>query len=127
MKTTMKEVNREELFDLFKEKPYVQRKRVKDGKPMFDRYGDPIMVPGDGPEAVPVETRAALENNLARKDVDGMVVFENIQMDSSAFGRRTSMIYGSGCTYKKPEDCEGQHLNDLPSQRQYPQYLYRKE
>lgn len=127
MKTKLREVSRDELFDLFKEKPLVQRRRKKDGEPMVNSYGDPVMEWNGKPEEVPAETRAALESNLAREDVDGMIVFENLQMDSSAFGRRTAMIYGPGCTYKKPEDCEGQHLNDLPSQRQYPQYVYRKK
>jgi hypothetical protein len=64
---------------------------------------------------------------LDRDDVDGLISFENQQMDSSSFGVRTQVAYGPGCTYKKPEDVEGKWLNDLPSQRQYPVSYAEKE
>ena len=49
-----------------------------------------------------------------------MVVFECGQMDSSSHGRRTVMAVGPGKTYETLKDIEGKHLNDLPSQREYP-------
>jgi len=57
----------------------------------------------------------------------GMVVFENQQMDSSRFGERTAVIVGPECTYKTVQECEGRHLHDLPSQRQYATYYTEKE
>lgn len=49
-----------------------------------------------------------------------VVCFENKQMDSSQFGARSALVIGEGRTYTTLESVEGQHLNDLPSQRQYP-------
>lgn len=49
-----------------------------------------------------------------------IVLFENLDMSSSSLGKRTALCVGPSCTFKSPEDCEGKHLNDLPSQRQYP-------
>jgi hypothetical protein len=61
-----------------------------------------------------------------RKDVDGAVLFENIQLDSSNLGKRTACIYGPGCTYETLEKISQGWLNDLPSQRQYPVAYVRK-
>jgi hypothetical protein len=55
-----------------------------------------------------------------RYDATYIVVFENHNFDSSAFGARTAMTVGPNNTYKSPAECEGKWLNDLPSQRQYP-------
>ena len=63
---------------------------------------------------------------LNRDDVDGCVHFINMQMDSSAHGSKSSLIYGPGCTRKTLEECLEGHLHDLPSQRQYPTMFYRK-
>lgn len=49
-----------------------------------------------------------------------LVLFENQQMDSSNFGNRTCLCVGPNNTYKTVEDVKSSHLNDLPSQRQYP-------
>lgn len=57
---------------------------------------------------------------IIRYDAKGVIIFENQNFSSHEFGRRTAVIYGPKCTYKTPEDAEGQWLNDLPSQRQYP-------
>jgi hypothetical protein len=63
----------------------------------------------------------AVEEALRRKpDAIGVVLFENQTMDSSSRGAMTAMVIGPTNTYKSAEDCEGKHLNDLPSQRQYP-------
>ena len=49
-----------------------------------------------------------------------VVLFENILMDSSAFGSRTAMVVGPHRTYRTLEDAYATHLGDLPSQRKYP-------
>ena len=49
-----------------------------------------------------------------------IVCFENQQMDSTQFGARTAMPVGPRNSFKNVEDVKGKHLNDLPSQRQYP-------
>ena len=57
-----------------------------------------------------------------------VIKFQNQQMDSSAFGSTSYMKVGVGCTYEGVEDVEPlQHLNDLPSQRQYPVAFCRHE
>lgn len=52
-----------------------------------------------------------------RADVNGVVMFENMQMDSSLCGQRHFMIYGPGCTYK---DVPTGHLGDVPSRFAWP-------
>jgi hypothetical protein len=52
-------------------------------------------------------------------DSIGVVVFENLQMDSSGYGFRKFMAIGPGRTYQTVESCEGKWLDDLPSQRLY--------
>lgn len=73
------------------------------------------------------EVRPKIIEMLARDDVDGAICFENILIGSSRCGERSSVIYGPGCTYKTTDDVKGEHLNDLPSERQYPRYLYSKD
>ena len=63
---------------------------------------------------------SAIRQAAARCHASHLVAFENLMMDSSALGQRTVLCVGPGCTYESPEECEGHHLNDLPSQRQYP-------
>jgi len=67
-----------------------------------------------------------LEDKMVGSHVEGMIVFENIQMDSSAFGDRSAVIYGPSCTLKSPADVDGKWLGDLPSQRKYPVYFVPK-
>lgn len=71
----------------------------------------------------------AFEEALKRKpDAIGIVLFENRMMDSSNMGAMTAMIIGPTNTYKTVEECEGKHLNDMPSQRQHPvAWVERKE
>lgn len=64
------------------------------------------------------EIRPALTRMLQHDDVNGIVVFRNQQMDSSAFGHVTFMIYGPHCTYNAPPE-PNTFINDLPSQREY--------
>ena len=73
-----------------------------------------------------VDDQEKINKLLERTDVDGLIVFENMQMDSSSFAARSVVAYGPGCTYKSPADVEGKWLNDLPSQRQHPTYFYKK-
>jgi len=54
-----------------------------------------------------------------------VVKFQNVTFDSSQFGATSFLKIGGGCTYETLEAIEGQHLNDLPSQRQYPQEYCR--
>lgn len=68
----------------------------------------------------------ALQKLRDSDGVDGLVVFENVNLSSSAIGKRTALAYGPDCTYHELDDVEGKYLNDLPSQRQEPRYYYRK-
>lgn len=65
-------------------------------------------------------------NVANREGVDGVVIFENVNLDSTACGSRTACIFGPGCTIKTIEQVDGMWLNDLPSQRQYPQSYWKK-
>ena len=50
-----------------------------------------------------------------------MVLFENLQMDSSKFGEKQILFIGGPTnTYKTLEDIRGQRLGDVPSRFQYP-------
>lgn len=74
-----------------------------------------------------IEIQYKIEDNINRSDVDGIVYFVNMQMDSSNLGMSTGLIYGPGCTYKTAEEiCKGR-LGDLPSRFQYPTKIYIKE
>lgn len=53
------------------------------------------------------------------KGATHVALARNEQMDSSAFGDKTVAVVGPNCTFKTPEDCAGQWLGDLPSQRKY--------
>jgi hypothetical protein len=70
--------------------------------------------------------REALLIKLQNDGVDALVGFENVNLSSSALGARTALTVGPGCTYKSVAEVEGQHLNDLPSQRMYAQYFVRR-
>lgn len=54
-------------------------------------------------------------------DAEAVVVFENVDFCSSQFGARSALPVGPSNTFKSVSDTEGKWLNDLPSQRQYPQ------
>lgn len=50
-----------------------------------------------------------------------VVVFENLQMDSSEFGQRTALtIGGPENTYKTLDEVREGRLGDVPSRFQYP-------
>lgn len=65
------------------------------------------------------ENHAALKEAACLPGTEALVRFENVQFDSSAFGAATALAVGPERTRKSVVACEGQHLNDLPSQRQY--------
>lgn len=58
--------------------------------------------------------------NAAREDVDGVAVFEVRNMDSSARGNKSFLIYGPGCTYKTLDAIAKGVLGDTPSRHAYP-------
>jgi hypothetical protein len=70
------------------------------------------------------EVRDRLLALAYKPGIKGLIVFENLMMDSSAFGSRTAVAFGPSCTYQKPDDVVGKWLNDLPSQRQHPQHVF---
>jgi hypothetical protein len=51
---------------------------------------------------------------------EGVVMFENLTLDSSAVGQRQALVVGPDNSFTL-EKAEKSWLNDLPSQRQYPQ------
>ena len=59
-------------------------------------------------------------------DTDGLVCFENLQMDSSCFGDRTAVCYGPSRTYKTLEDLSSGRLGDVPSRFKYPRFYWDK-
>jgi hypothetical protein len=61
-----------------------------------------------------------LKNMVATEGTDGIMVYEVLDMSSSAFGARHFMVFGPTRTYKTAEAAADGHLNDLPSQRAYP-------
>lgn len=63
----------------------------------------------------------AVRQAITRCQATAVVLFENVDLCSSHLGERTAMVVGPTCTYKTVADCEGHHLHDLPSMRQYPQ------
>lgn len=67
------------------------------------------------------EVHTAIITAAIKNRAIAVVMFENQQMDSGYFGERTALCVGLTCTYQTVADCEGKWLNDLPSQRQYPQ------
>jgi hypothetical protein len=48
------------------------------------------------------------------------VLFVNLDMNSSQFGKWTVLPIGPDQTFKTLAEVQDGHLNDLPSQRQYP-------
>ena len=62
----------------------------------------------------------ALTNPPASIGATHMVVFENLQLDSSHIGERTGVFVGTNCDFKTLAQVNGRWLKDLPSQRQYP-------
>lgn len=63
-----------------------------------------------------------LANKACDEGVVGFVCFENLQMDSSQFGKRSAVAFGPGCTSANPRDVVARfpRLGETPSQFQYP-------
>ena len=49
-----------------------------------------------------------------------IVVYENLNLESSGCGARSALKVGPGCSVPTLEEALQGHLYDLPSQRQYP-------
>lgn len=77
-----------------------------------------------GELASPQAVKEALQHY---PDAVGVVLFQNLMMDSSSFGDSSSVIVGPSNTFTSAEACEGKWLKDLPSQRQYPVAWVSKE
>lgn len=77
-------------------------------------------------QAFDPDCHASLERTLQLPGTDGLIVFENVDLSSSQIGARTAVAYGPERTIKSLDDAKGRHLNDLPSQRQYPTAYYAK-
>ena len=95
-----------ELKELKKEAGIVSIKRVA-----FEEFAKEL-----APEAVD-----GVKSMVVKTAASGLVLFRNNNFDSSGFGCSSVVAIGPTCTYKTVEDCEGAHLHDLPSQRQYPE------
>lgn len=63
-----------------------------------------------------------LEEKWADDSVAGFVCYENLQMDSSLFGKRAAVSFGPGCTARTAKVAVEIHprLGETPSQFQYP-------
>lgn len=66
------------------------------------------------------KVHGAIIDRAKKPGTEAIVVFENLQMDSSRLGMRTAVPIGEPWTWKKLSDVVGRWLYDLPSQRQYP-------
>lgn len=64
---------------------------------------------------------AILASAARHPDCEALVCFENQQMDSSEFGRRSALVVGPSNTYTLQDvQKEGCRLGDVPSRFQYP-------
>lgn len=57
-------------------------------------------------------------------DAQGLVCFENIQLDSSERGMRTASVFGPSNTYNEG-NLSDVRLGNLPSNFRYPRYICR--
>lgn len=64
--------------------------------------------------------RVALQAKLADPQVEHIVVYECLQMDSSSFGARTALVVGPTWTYRTLAEAAAGRLGDVPSRFQYP-------
>ena len=88
---------------------------------MTDKTFDELMVAFYGKADAPSHRQAILDQGHAQ-NATHLVLFQNVAFDSSAFGRQSLLFVGGpDNTYKSVAETEGVWLNDLPSQRQYPQ------
>lgn len=73
------------------------------------------------------DTQRKLQSMWDDEATDAIVVFEVLDMCSSAFGMRQAMVVGPTRSLKSVADCEDKHLGDVPSLFAYPQYYCIKE
>ncbi len=71
-------------------------------------------------ERFEAEIRMVIVERIATLGASHVVCFENLQMDSSAFGARTALMVGPTCTYKTVDEIRERRLGELPSVFQYP-------
>ncbi len=67
-----------------------------------------------------LEIRPVIEERAQKLGASHVVCFENLQMDSSAFGAMTALMIGPTCTYKTLDEVRERRLGELPSVFQYP-------
>lgn len=72
------------------------------------------------------KVRDEISQRLKQTYVDGIVVFENINLSSPHVGHRTACVYGAPYTLKSADDAKTAHLHDLPSLRQHAVAIYTK-
>lgn len=69
----------------------------------------------------------AIRDSLKRyPTAQGLICFENLQMDSSQFGSRTACVFGPNNTFND-SNLEEARLGSTPSVFQYPRYMWRKQ
>ena len=67
--------------------------------------------------------KQAHEDGMSDDDVQGIVCFENRQMDSSAFGARSAVIIGPGKTFELDTITPDVRIGETPSRFQYARYF----
>lgn len=68
---------------------------------------------------------AQLNNLLDSNSVDGIAVFEDLEVRPDA-QRPTGLAYGPGCTYKTLTEIKNEHLGDVPLCMRYCTMYYNK-
>lgn len=68
-----------------------------------------------------LEVRPLMVKLAVKPTTLAIVMFENLAMDSSAFGDRKFLAVGPTLTYKTVEEIKNQRLGDTPSRFLYPQ------
>jgi hypothetical protein len=66
------------------------------------------------------EVHDSLERVASHPGATHLVLFQNQALDSANAGLCSALAIGPGCTRSSLEEAYAGHLNDLPSQRQYP-------
>jgi hypothetical protein len=56
----------------------------------------------------------------AREGVEGLMVYECLDLSSSQLGARNALAYGPACSIKCAHAAAAIHFGDLPSLRKYP-------
>lgn len=59
-------------------------------------------------------------------DAQGLICFENLQLDSSQAGDRTAVVFGPSNTFNESNLADAR-LGSVPSNFQYPRYMYRAQ